>query len=78
MVVPGPTAPPLGEAGDGSEGGDDGLQRTQGFALRARGHFSLAPALPPTAPEPWGSPEIAMWGIILLSLHIPSTPLSLI
>ena len=49
------TAPPLRKAGDGSEGGDDGLQRTHGFALRAHGHFSLAPALPPTALGPWGS-----------------------
>ena len=53
----GPTAPPLGKARDGSEGGDDGLQRTQGFALRARGHFSLVPALPPTTSGPRGSPR---------------------
>ena len=52
MVVPGSHSPPLGKARDGSEGGDDGLQRTQGFALRACGHFSLAPALPPTALGP--------------------------
>ena len=47
------TAPPLRKAGDGSEGGDDSLQRTQDFALRACGHFSLAPALPPAALGSW-------------------------
>lgn len=57
MVVPGSHSPPLGKARDGSEEGGYGLQRTHGFALRARGHFSLAPALPPTTSGPWGSPR---------------------
>ena len=50
MVVPGSHSPSPGKGRGASEGGDDGFQRTHGFALTALGHFRVETALPPTTP----------------------------